>query len=99
MQMTYKQPKTSTLYQYTVQTDPPEATYWETFKLLKSHIKLLTKTDNDTKKKITQEIYDDILSREPNPRTNRASNNEVQEKRPPAKSANAKTRKTKRKAW
>lgn len=99
MQMTYKQPKTSTLYQYTVQTDPPEAMYWETFKLLKSHIKLLTKTDNDTKKQITQEIYDDILSREPNSRSKRASNNEVQEKRPPAKSTNAKARKTKRKAW
>lgn len=97
--MIYTQPKTKIKYSYTLKTEPTEAMYWETYKLLKSHIKLTTKETAETKKEIIQEIYDDILSREPNTRAKRTTDDKVQKERKAAKPTHAKTRKTKRKTW
>ena len=46
---------------YTLVTDPPEAMTWSTYRLKKSHIKLLTKFDRQEAAEIKQEILDDIL--------------------------------------
>ena len=46
---------------YTLVTDPPEAMTWSTYRLKKSHIKLLIKFDRQEAAEITQEILDDIL--------------------------------------
>lgn len=54
--------------QYTLKTNPPEAMYWTTHNLKKTDIKLITKTDKETAAQIRQEIFDDIISREPNQR-------------------------------
>jgi len=46
---------------YTLVTDPPEAMTWSTYRLKKSHIKLLIKFDRQEAAEIRQEILDDIL--------------------------------------
>lgn len=51
--------------EYTLVTDPPEAMYWKTYKLKKSHIKLIDKFDRTTAARIKQEIYEDILANDP----------------------------------
>lgn len=64
--MYYDRDKNTTV-QYTLQTDPPEAIYWTTYRLKVEHIKIITKLDKQTTTKIRREIFDDIISREPNP--------------------------------
>jgi len=51
---------------YTINTDPPEAVFWTTYRLKKSHIKLLDKFDRTTAAEIKQEIFDDIKQTEQN---------------------------------
>ena len=65
MQHCYK--KDSKIINYTLQTDPLEAMYWSTYRLKKTDVKLLDKFDRSTAAEIKQEIFDDIVSREPNP--------------------------------
>lgn len=67
MQMMYN--RNGTLIEYTLKTDPPEAMYWTTYRLKKGDIQILTKTDRQTDAAIRQEIFDDIISREPNIKT------------------------------
>ena len=50
------------LWQYELKTDPPEAMYWETYKLKRTDVKVITDADAETKKRIQQEIYKDILN-------------------------------------
>ena len=66
MIMCYDRDKNSTV-QYTLQTDPPEAIYWTTYRLKVEHIKIITKLNKQTMTKVRREIFDDIISREPNP--------------------------------
>jgi hypothetical protein len=51
---------------YTLKTDPEEAVFWSTYRLKKSHIKLLDKFDKTTAAEIKQEIFDDIKQTEQN---------------------------------
>lgn len=55
-----------TLIKYHLVTTPPEAIYWQTYKLKKSDVKLVTKFDRSTSVQIKQEIYEDILANDPN---------------------------------
>ena len=50
------------LWQYELKTNPPEAMYWETYKLKPTDIKVITDADNETKKRVRHEIYKDILN-------------------------------------
>ena len=50
------------LWQYELKTDPPEAMYWETYKLKRTDVKVITDADAETKKRVQQEIYKDILN-------------------------------------
>jgi len=54
------------IYQYKLITDPPEAMYWSTYRLKKSHIKLQTPLDRTTTAQIKQEIFNDINETEQN---------------------------------
>ena len=65
MQHCYK--RHSEIISYQLKTDPLEAIYWSTYRLKKSDIDLLTQFDRTTTAEIKQEIFDDIVSREPNP--------------------------------
>ncbi len=55
-----------TLIEYRLLTDPPEAIYWQTYKLKKSDIKLVSKFDRSTAAEIKQEIFEDILANDIN---------------------------------
>lgn len=55
-----------TLIEYRLVTTPPEAIYWQTYKLKKSDVKLVTKFDRSTSVQIKQEIYEDILANDSN---------------------------------
>jgi len=48
------------VWQYELNTDPPEATYWANYKLKLTDIKVISKTDKETKQRVRQEIYKDI---------------------------------------
>jgi len=48
------------VWQYELNTDPPEATYWENYKLKITDIKVITKADKEIKNRVRQEIYKDI---------------------------------------
>ena len=50
------------LWQYELKTDPPEAMYWETYKLKQTDIKIISGANKETKKRVRQEIYKDILN-------------------------------------
>ena len=67
MEMIYN--RDGTQIQYTLKTNPPEAMYWTTYRLKKGDIQIITKTDKATATQIRQEIFDDIISREPNIKT------------------------------
>lgn len=54
--------------EYQLTPDPPEAIYWSTYRLKKSDVTLVQKFDRSTAAAIKQEIFDDIISREPNNR-------------------------------
>jgi len=55
-----------TLIEYRLFTNPPEAAYWQTYKLKKSDIKLVSKFDRSTAAEIKQEIFEDILANDIN---------------------------------
>ena len=57
-------PDDTTEIEYLLLTDPPEAIYWKTYKLKKSHIKLLTKVDRSQAAELRSEILEDILRTE-----------------------------------
>mgnify|MGYP000052670464 FL=1 len=60
-------------YAFTIQTDPPEALYWKTYKLKGSHIKLLNKLPRAEAAAMRSLILEDILESEktpPNPKGN-----------------------------
>lgn len=57
-------PDDATQIEYSLLTDPPEAIYWKTYKLKKSHIKLLTKVDRTKAAELRTEILEDILQSE-----------------------------------
>ena len=48
------------VWQYELRTNPPEAMYWDTYKLKVTDIKVLTDTNRETKTRVRQEIYRDI---------------------------------------
>ena len=50
--------------EYTLATDPPEAMYWTTYKLKKSDIKILSKTDRSKAALYREKILDSILQGE-----------------------------------
>ena len=55
------------MIEYTLKTDPPEAQYWSTYKLKKSHIQFITPMDRTAKaewrEKILRSItYDETVS-------------------------------------
>lgn len=50
------------LWQYELKTNPPEAVYWETYKLKLTDIKVISNADKETKRRIRQEIYKDIIN-------------------------------------
>lgn len=85
--------------EYTLETDPPEAMYWTTYRLKKSEIVLIGKYDRTTAAQIKQEIFDDILEREPNPsKKSTPAADEVPKKRQATIHVNAKTRAKQQKA-
>jgi hypothetical protein len=55
-----------TVIEYRLSTDPPEAVYWQTYRLKKSDIKLITKFNRSISAQIKQEIYEDILANDIN---------------------------------
>jgi len=83
-----------TLIEYTLKTDPPEAMYWTTYRLKKRDIQIITKTDKATATQIRQEIFDDIISREPNIKTTK---DKVHKKCQSTSQENAKGRQSQRK--
>ena len=98
MQQYYK--RNSVTIPYKLVTDPLEAMYWSTYRLKKSDIKLLTKFDRSTTAEVQKEIYDDIISREPNPsKKSTPTNDEIPKRRQIAQPIHVKTRQTKQKAW
>lgn len=54
-----------TTIEYTLVTDPPEAMYWRTYKLKKSHIKIITKTDRAQAAEYRAQILASIQTGEP----------------------------------
>jgi len=68
MQMLYIDDDGTTV-EYTLKTDPPEAIFWSTFKLQKSHIKIIGKMTREDAAMWRGKILDNILEREPNIRT------------------------------
>ena len=51
-------------YEYALITEPPEAIFWTTFRLKKSHIKLKIKLNRREAAVIKQEMFDDIKATE-----------------------------------
>lgn len=97
MKMLYR--RDGEFIEYRVATDPVEAINWSTHRLKKGEIFLKVKLDKKLSTKIRQEIFDDILSREPNPTKKPApADNKIPKERKSSKRQHAKTRKTKRKA-
>ena len=50
-----------TIIQYDLVTDPPEAMYWTTYKLKKSHIKIISKMDRTEAATYREKILASIL--------------------------------------
>ena len=50
-----------TIIQYDLVTDPPEAMYWTTYKLKKSHIKIISKMDRTHAASYREKILASIL--------------------------------------
>ena len=85
-------------FQYTLKTDPPDAMYWTTYRLKKTDVVLLDKLDKATTALVKQDIFDDIISTEPNPSSkSKTSNDEVSQRREARKPQYVETRKTKQK--
>ena len=77
---------------YTLKTDPPEAMYWSTYKLMKSHVKILTKANRKEAARLRQEILDDIIKQEVSRRSD-----EIQKRCETRVGEHVKTRQTKQK--
>ena len=91
--------RNSEIVSYKLVTDPLEAIYWSTYRLKKSDVVLETKFDRSTTAEIKQEIFDDIISREPNPtKKSTPSPDEIPKGRKASKPQHVKARKTKQKA-
>lgn len=71
--MIYKRSPTE-VFTYQLKTTPPEAVFWDTYKLQKIHVVLTDKFDRKTAADIKQEILDDIFSTEPNTRATKNKN-------------------------
>jgi|TARA_R100000008_G_C3526957_1_gene137091 hypothetical protein len=54
--------------EWTWRTQPPEAIYWKTYKPKKRDIKILSRVTPEQRKKVTSEIYEDIILTEHPPR-------------------------------
>lgn len=93
----YHQTEDGKTIQYELRTDPPEAMYWTTYRLLKSHVHILTKLSKTDETKYRTEIYDDIIEREPNTRGKSKPKNEVQKVSKTAIRIDAKARSQQRK--
>lgn len=85
--------KDETIVEFVLQTDPPEALYWMTYKLKVSDITLKTKVPAGEKTKLRREIYDELVEKERN-----AHPNTVSKKRKTSKRDNAKTRRKQQEA-
>lgn len=48
--------------EYYLQTDPPEAMYWSTYRLKLTHVKLKNKYDKKISQALRKEIFDSIKS-------------------------------------
>ena len=46
--------------EYYLQTDPPEAMYWSTYRLKLTHVKLKNKYDKEVSRTLKKEIFDSI---------------------------------------
>ena len=46
--------------EYYLQTDPPEAMYWSTYRLKLTHIKLKNKYDKEVSRTLRKEIFNSI---------------------------------------
>ena len=62
-------------YAFTLQTTPPEALYWKTYKLTKSDIKLFTKLPRAEAAAMRSLILEDILKSETVPPTPKGNAN------------------------
>jgi len=97
MHMYYK--RDGSAVEYKLVTDPKEATVWSTHRLKKSEIKIMTKCDRTTAAEHKQEIFDDILSREPNPsKKSKAPDDEISQRRKARQPQYVETGKAKQKA-
>ena len=96
MRMHYK--RDGSTVEYKLVTDPKEATVWSTHRLKKSEIKMITKHDRTTAAELRQDIFDDIISREPNPSKKSApAEDEIPQRRKARQPQHVKTRQTKQK--
>ena len=50
-----------TTVEYALKTDPPEAAFWQTYKIKKSNIKIITKMSREDRAVYRQKILDDFL--------------------------------------
>lgn len=60
MQMFYTD-EDGTTVEYALKTDPPEAAFWQTYKIKKSNIKIITKMSRENQAVYRQKILDDFL--------------------------------------
>ena len=97
MQMFYT--SAGNVVEYKLVTDPPEAIYWTTHRLKKSDVKLVSKFNRSETAEIKQDVFDDIISREPNPsKKSTPTNDEIPQGRKAREPEHVKTRQTKQKA-
>jgi len=52
------------VWQYELKTNPPEAMFWETYKLKPMDIKVLAEVNKETRVRVRKEIYKDITDSE-----------------------------------
>jgi|TARA_B110000211_G_C13771144_1_gene417571 hypothetical protein len=85
-------------FEYALKTDPPDAMYWTTYRLKKSDITLIDKFNRAMTADIKQEIFDDIISCEPNPsKKSTPPEDEISKRRQARKPIYVETGKTKQK--
>ena len=97
MQSTYRR-SAKEQFRYALKTDPPDAMYWTTYRLKKSDITLIDKFNRAMTAEIKQEIFDDIISCEPNPsKKSTPPEDEISKRRQARKPIYVETGKTKQK--
>ena len=85
--------------EYMLVTDPVEAIYWTTHRLKKSDVQLVSKFNRSETAEIKQDVFDDIISREPNPsKKSTPTNDEIPQGRKAREPEHVKARQTKQKA-